>query len=151
MRNVFTQLYLHCVWATWNRMPLLVSRVEQGVYAAILAKCAELQCEPLAVGGMQDHVHLLVRFPAALAVATLMKEVKGATSHLVTHEIVPQAFFKWQGSYGAFTVSKDAVPHVEAYIRQQREHHARGSLVAVWEETVTDEGSSRRRPTLRPS
>ncbi len=140
MRNVFTQLYLHCVWATWDRMPLVVSEVERAVYAAVLTKCAELRCEALAVGGMPDHVHLLARFPTTLAIATLVKEVKGASSHLVTHEIAPHAFFKWQGAYGAFTVSKEAVPEVKTYIRQQKEHHATGRLVTAWEETVIDEG-----------
>ena len=86
MRSRFTQLYLHSVWATWDRMPLLVPAIEQTVYAAILAKCRQLDCEPLAIGGMADHVHLLVRFPTTLTVADLVKEVKGATSHLVTHE-----------------------------------------------------------------
>ncbi len=138
MRNVFTQLYLHCVWGTWDRLPLVVSEIEQAVYTAILTKCADLHCEPRAVGGMPDHIHLLVRFPTTLSVAALVKEVKGASSHLVTHEIAPQTSFKWQGSYGAFTVSKEAVPSVEAYIRQQKDHHTGGSLVADWETMVTD-------------
>jgi putative transposase len=62
MRSRFTQLYLHSVWATWDRMPLLVPTIEQTVYAAILAKCRQLDCEPLAIGGTADHVHLSVRF-----------------------------------------------------------------------------------------
>ena len=82
--------------------------------------------------------------------ADILKEVKGATSHLVTHEIAPTAFFKWQGSYGAFTVSKEAVPQVEAYIRQQSEHHTGGSLVAAWERTVTDEVEQSKASRVRP-
>ncbi len=107
MRSRYTQLYLHSVWATWDRMPLLAPAIEQTVYATILAKCRQLDCEPLAIGGTADHVHLLVRFPTTLAVADLVKEVKGASSHLITHQSAPEPF-KWQGSYSAFTVSKES-------------------------------------------
>jgi putative transposase len=61
VKNPFTQLYLHCVWATWDRLSLLTPQIEQSVYAAILTKCRELKCEPLAINGMPDHVHWLVR------------------------------------------------------------------------------------------
>ncbi|HEX7410107.1 MAG TPA: IS200/IS605 family transposase [Candidatus Binatia bacterium] len=135
MRSRFTQLYLHSVWATWDRMPLLVPAIEQTVYAAVLAKCRQLDCEPLAIGGMADHVHLLVRFPTTLTVADLVKEVKGATSHLVTHEM-PGELFKWQGSYGAFTVSKELVPQLRAYIEGQKQHHGSGGIVEEWERTA---------------
>ncbi len=141
MRGRFTQLYLHSVWATWDRMPLLVPAIEQTLYAAILAKCRQLDCEPLAIGGMADHVHLLVRFPTTLAVASLVKEVKGATSHLVTHAS-PGELFTWQGSYGAFTVSKESVPRVRAYVQGQKRHHRSGEIVQEWERTTAPQARS---------
>ncbi|MEW5720097.1 MAG: IS200/IS605 family transposase, partial [Chloroflexota bacterium] len=100
MRAPFTQLYLHCVWATWDRLPLITPQIEARLYSAINAKCKALRCEPLAIGGIEDHIHLLIRFPTTLAVATLVKEVKGASSHLITHKIAPTEFCKWQGAYG---------------------------------------------------
>jgi REP element-mobilizing transposase RayT len=117
MRAPYTQLYLHCVWGTWDRLPLITPQVESRLYAAILAKCKELKCELIALGGVEDHVHLLVRIPTTLAVAALLKEVKGVSSHLMTHKITPDEFFKWQGAYGAFTVNKDGVETVAKYIR----------------------------------
>ncbi|MGH7463099.1 MAG: IS200/IS605 family transposase, partial [Longimicrobiales bacterium] len=101
MRAPYTQLYLHGVWATWDRLPLITQAVEARLYAAVAAKCHELKCEMIAIGGDMDHVHVLVRFPTTLAVATLLKEVKGSSSHLMTHEVTPNEFFKWQGAYGA--------------------------------------------------
>jgi REP element-mobilizing transposase RayT len=85
------------------------------------------------LGGIEDHLHLLVRLPTTLAIATLLKEVKGSSSHLVTHEIRPGEFFKWQGAYGAFTLAKADVPRVIDYIRNQREHHAAQTLHMDWE------------------
>lgn len=138
MRAPFTQLYLHCVWATWDRLPLITSQIEAQLYSAIQAKCKELKCEPFAIGGIEDHIHLLVRFPTTLAVATLVKEVKGASSHLVTHAITPTEFFKWQGGYGAFTVSKDMVPKIVAYILNQKQHHATNKILEEWERCETE-------------
>lgn len=57
MRAPFTQLYLHCLWATWDREPLVTAQIEQPVYAFILAKTRELRCAPIAIGGTSDHLH----------------------------------------------------------------------------------------------
>src|SRR5205814_316872 len=123
----------HCVWATWDRLPLLTAALEPPVHAAILDKCQQLGCHPLAIGSVADHIHLLVRFPPTLPVATLLQEVKGASSHLVTHAVAPGAFFKWQGAYGAFTVQQDGLAVVRAYIKNQKAHHATNDLIPAWE------------------
>jgi REP element-mobilizing transposase RayT len=140
MRGPYTQLYLHLVWATWDRLPLVTDVVEERLYAAVAAKCRDLKCEPLAIGGMDDHIHLLVRLHITVTIADLAKGVKGSSSHLVTHEITPGEFFKWQGSYGAFTLRKDDVPEVEAYIERQKEHHAVGDVWEDWEQTTIPDG-----------
>ena len=147
MRAPYTQLYVHCVWATWDRLPVLTPEIERPVYAAIVAKCHALKCEALAVGGMPDHVHLLVRLHPALAVSGLLKEVKGASSHLVTHQVCPGEFFKWQGAYGAFSVSKDALERVRAYIERQKAHHQQGDLWPEWA-AASDETEIYLAPTL---
>ena len=134
MRAPYTQLYLHLVWATWDRLPLITETIEPRLYAAIAEKCRELKCIPLAIGGIADHVHLLVRLHTTVSVAKLAQEVKGSTSHLVTHEIAPGQFFKWQGAYGAFTLRKSEVTVVQAYIERQKEHHAAGAAGDLWEE-----------------
>ena len=139
MRAPFTQLYLHCVWATWDRLPLITPKIEQPLYACINAKCDELKCSRIAIGGMPDHVHILVRLHTTVAVADLIKGVKGASSHLIAQKIAPEDFFKWQGAYGAFTVSKDGVPAVKAYIENQKEHHQQNDLWSEWEETMIEE------------
>ena len=78
-------MYVHFVWGTWDRLPLLTSEVERQVYAAIQARCAELRCPVLALGGPVDHVHLLVRLHSSVSQAVLMRDVKGASPHLVSH------------------------------------------------------------------
>ena len=142
MRAPYTQLYLHLVWATWDRLPLVTEVVQARVYAVIAEKCREFKCVPLAIGGMPDHIHLLVRFHTTTAIATLVKEIKSSSSHLVTHEITRDQFFKWQGAYGAFTLRKDEAASVKDYIERQKEHHSAGTLWADWEQTATEQDES---------
>jgi len=138
MRAPYTQLYVHYVWATWDRLPLITDRIERQIYASIFAKSRSLKCEPIAIGGLLDHVHLLVRLHTTISVAELVKGVKGSSSHLVTHELRPGMFFKWQGAYGAFTVSKESLDRVINYINNQKKHHAEDDLWSEFELTMVN-------------
>ena len=133
MRAPYHQLFLHLVWSTYSRQPLLHPSIEPRLYACIASICREAGCEPLAIGGVEDHVHILVRFTPTVAIWKLTKDIKGATSHLMTHELRPGIFFKWQGGYGAFTVQKSGIPKAVAYIQGQREHHKDGQVWTEWE------------------
>jgi putative transposase len=121
------EVFVHVVWSTWDRLPLLGTGVREQVFAAIQAECGRMGADVVAIGGVEDHVHLLVRLPATVALATLVKQVKGSTSHLVNHAILPRAF-KWQGGYAAFSVSRRAVPAVRDYVPRQEEHHRAGTI-----------------------
>jgi REP element-mobilizing transposase RayT len=134
----FTQLYVHLVWATWQRLPLLTAALEAPLYSALAAKCSELRCRLLAVGNVEDHLHVLVQLAATVSVAELVKHLKGSSSHLLNHEALAQGF-KWQGAYGAFTVSKKALPAVTAYCRDQKDHHAQRTTYAVLERCEENE------------
>jgi REP element-mobilizing transposase RayT len=124
MRSPYTQLYAHLIWSTWDRLPLITDELEPIIQAAMAAKCRQLKCELLAIGGIEDHVHLLVRFHPAVSIARLVQEIKGSSSHLISRKVDPGGFFKWQGAYQAFTIRKSEVPKVRAYIDGQKDHHA---------------------------
>jgi hypothetical protein len=66
-------------------------------------------------------------------VSELVKQVKGSSSHLITQQIGLGDFFKWQGAYGAFTVSKADLPRIESYILRQKEHHRDKTLITEFE------------------
>jgi REP element-mobilizing transposase RayT len=134
LRSPYTQLYLHLVWATWDRHPFLADlELRSRVYECLQAECRSLKADVLAIGGIEDHVHVLVRPPATVAPAKLVKQMKGASSHLVNFEIRPPVFFKWQGGYGAFSVSKRHVPMIERYVLGQEEHHREQRLYDILE------------------
>jgi REP element-mobilizing transposase RayT len=137
MQHPYSQLYVHLVWATWDRLPLLTAGLQRTVYACFQAKCRELRSELVAIGGTETHAHLLARIPTTLAVATLAQHVKGASSHLANHELAAPDGFKWQGAYGAFSVSKADVPRIREYILNQEQHHRDGTLDEELEEVFS--------------
>ena len=138
MSHSLTQLYVHLVWTTHRRLPLILPAIEQRLYSVILRKCRDLECHVLALGGLEDHLHLFVQFPSKLAIAVLAKDVKGASSHFVNHERVGAPPFQWQAGYGAFTVSKRSVENVMEYVRNQKQRHKEGRLIDDLE--ATDDG-----------
>jgi putative transposase len=71
-----------------------------------------------------------------VSVADLAHGMKGASSHLITHVIAPGSSFKWQGTYGAFSVGEQHVEAVRQYIRNQKAHHTNNDLRPEWERTV---------------
>ncbi len=101
----------------------------------------------LALGGVEDHVHLVVRLPATLSVAALVKRLKGASSHLVTHEGTPEGFFKWQGGYAAFSAGIKQLPQLCDYVRRQKEHHQAGTIYPVYEPAGRKANTSPQPPT----
>lgn len=84
-------------------------------------------------------MHVLVRLPATLAVADLAKHLKGTSAHLLAQTLHPDQFFKWQGGYGAFSVSVSHVERVAHYIAHQRDHHTTSTLIPAWELPVDGE------------
>jgi REP element-mobilizing transposase RayT len=133
----YIEVYLHFVWATWNRDPLVDDTIKPALYEAVMDACRRLECRPIAVGGMPDHIHLLVALHPTVTAANLAKAVKGASSHLVTHVIRPGVFFKWQSGYGVFSVSPNDVRRVQEYIANQERHHREGLLNHDLEQVTT--------------
>ena len=83
---------------------------------------------PVIIGGMEDHIHLLLSLPATMPVAKAMQLIKGGSSKWV-HETFPdQRLFAWQEKYGAFSVSISQLETITQYIKNQKEHHRRRSF-----------------------
>jgi len=127
MPKAFTQLYIHLVWSTWDRLPLLTEAIREAAYACIIYECTQLGAKVICIGGIEDHVHLLVELPATVCVADLVKQIKGSSSHKIGHEVCGGSGFRWQGTYAAFSVSKSVGRTVKAYIQNQGQHHRDGT------------------------
>ena len=128
-RGSRVELYVHLVWGTFQRRPMIPAEIEPALFRVVAAKSLELGCAPCAVGGTEDHLHLLARLHPSMPIARLVAEVKGVSSHLVSHRLVPGSVFRWQSGYGAFTISTDDVAAVERYVISQKQHHNNRALM----------------------
>jgi len=146
MQRSKAEVYLHFIWATKRRLPLITPDVERGVYRCIASESARLGCVVLGIGGMPDHVHLVLKATTTLSASRIMQQVKGASSRYVQDQF-PEAAFGWQENYGVFSVTRSHLQRVLAYVHGQKEHHASGRLWPEWEEaweTVEETPSSDR-------
>ena len=147
MRRNKLALYLHLVWSTWDRLPMVTPQIERRLYRCIESEARDQGCTVLALNGVPDHVHLVVSFPATITISNLMKQVKGVSSHFVNKALLPDTQFKWSGGYGAFTVSRWDVDKVVQYVKRQKEHHTNDSLWPEWEEAFEEFHSLDRSPS----
>jgi len=144
MFGVWDRVFVHIVWATWERLPLLENhQVRRAVHASIAAKSNELRCEVHAVGGVEDHVHMLTRLHRTVALADLVRDVKGISSHLANHEHQLQPPLRWQRGYAVLSVSPKFVHQVRQYILTQEQHHRHGSEIEALERLAPPEPHER--------
>ncbi len=131
-------IYVHLVWATWDRLPLITPAIERTLHRVIANEAQKMGCTLLALNSVPDHVHILVQMPSTITVAKLVKQLKGVSSYFINEVLKPESSFKWQGLYGAFSVSRWDVDQIVAYIQRQKEHHQVGTLIAELE-SVSEE------------
>lgn len=119
------QLLYHIVFSTKNRKPYLKDdKFRDEVFAYMAGTIKNLGGFAIKIGGYHDHVHLLVRIPAKLAVSDLVGRFKASTSKHINETTDSALKFGWQDGYGAFTVSLSQKRNVYKYIENQIEHHA---------------------------
>ncbi len=123
MANTFTALFYHIVFSTKNRVEYIKPEIEARVWAYIGGIARKHGLTALQVGGMRDHVHVLVLAGPTFAPSEIAKSLKGDSSKWIHEEFPLLRGFAWQDGYGAFTVSKSNVETVIDYIRNQHEHH----------------------------
>ncbi len=128
MAHTFTNLLTHVVFSTSGRAPFLTNVIRPDVHAYLGGILREIHATPIAIGGAADHVHLLTRLPADLAVADCLRVVKSNSSRWVKERWPERRSFAWQGGYGAFSVSESKRGAVIRYIQDQERHHRRISF-----------------------
>ncbi len=126
----YFRLFYHFVWSTKDRLPLIEGATRTLIYRAIPAKVVELGGILHALGGIEDHIHLVTTLPPKVAPAAAIGQIKGSTSHLITHRStgVGAAPFAWQTEYGVLSLSERHLPLVVAYVREQAQRHGANRL-----------------------
>jgi putative transposase len=128
MPQSLAKVYLHIVFSTKNREPLLADDWREELFRILGGTANNLGCQSLRVGGVADHVHMLIALGRTITIADAVGKVKSTSSLWVNQTRGVPAPFHWQNGYGAFSVSQSNVEAVREYIFRQAEHHARQSL-----------------------
>ena len=129
MPDPYTQLHYHLVFSTKHRSPLITPAVREELYRYFGGVVQGNGGTLLSVGGMPDHVHLLVGWGTTLSLARILQLIKANSSRWMNERPdVPTGSFAWQVGYGAFTVSASKIPAVRRYILNQEEHHRKVSF-----------------------
>ncbi len=95
----------------------------------IVSAVRNLDSTTLAINGMPDHVHLLIKHNTTSTIAEIVKRAKGISSRLINQSALTEDHFQWGKGYGAFSVSRWDTDKIVNYIRHQKEHHQRGYLL----------------------
>ena len=125
MSNTYSSLTMHFVFSTKNRKPVLTSSVRTRLWAFIGGIARENGMSARCIGGVSDHVHLLISMPTSLSAAKAMQLIKGGSSSWLNQTFPEMRGFSWQEGYGAFSVSISHIADTIAYIENQEEHHRR--------------------------
>lgn len=128
MPQSLTKNYVHIIFSTKHREPLLHSPVKEELWAYLGGVCNELECNPLCIGGYTDHVHLLCLLSKKVALMKLVEKVKSNSSRWLKIRHSSLEGFCWQNGYGAFSVGPAQIALVSTYIKNQKEHHREKSF-----------------------
>ena len=129
MSQSLSSVFLHIVFSTSERFPFLSDEdVRRQVHAFLGGIAKKLNCPPILIGGVSDHVHILIQLSRSVSQADLVKELKRSSNLWIQERFPHIAKFSWQAGYGAFSVSTSKVETVRTYIANQPEHHAKVSF-----------------------
>ena len=124
MPQSLSAVYIHLVFSTKDRRPLLRDKPTRDALHSYLGGVSkQLDCPPILVGGVEDHVHLLARFGRTITQAEWVKELKRVSNLWLKERGRDYADFEWQGGYADFSVSQSNLEQVKQYIAGQEEHH----------------------------
>lgn len=129
MPQSLSQIYIHLVFSTKNHQPFIDDQIAPELHA-YMAKILYDECSSPAkiIGGIEDHVHILLNLSRTCTVAHLVEMVKKRSSKWIKTKDVRFRDFQWQTGYGAFSVSSSGIDAVTKYIANQREHHRKSSF-----------------------
>ncbi len=119
----FIKVWIHFVWSTKNREPMLTKDIRQKVFEHIKENAKEKDIFLDFIGGYIDHVHCLISLGTGQEIENIVQLIKGESSHWINKNKLCRGKFGWQDEYFAVSVSENVLKNVRKYIADQEEHH----------------------------
>ena len=122
---------VHCVFSTKNRAKIIPAEMQPRLWSFMAGIARQNGITPIAIGGFDDHAHVLIALPATMALAKAMQLIKAGSSKW-SNQNFGDGRFEWQAGYSAASVSTSLLDKTKAYIRDQREHHRKRGFAEEW-------------------
>ena len=136
MPHSFNKIWIHAIWATKERAPLIRDNIEHKIYQFISEQFREQGCPVRIINGMPDHIHCLFLLSPQKSIADVIKQIKGSSSHFTNqNNLIPEKF-AWQTGYAAYSVSESVIEKLFQYIKNQKQHHQKKSFQQEHDEFI---------------
>lgn len=134
------KIWIHLVWTTKNRKPLLTAAIRRQVFSHIRENAIGKGIHIDFVNGYTDHVHCLISLKPDQCISKLTQLLKGESSYWINKNKLVVGKFEWQGEYFAASVSDAGINRVRAYIKNQEVHHKVRSFQQEYEDLMIEYG-----------
>ena len=128
MPGTFSQIYIQIVFAVKGKQNFLLPSFEEEVYKYMSGIIKGKEQKPLAINGMQDHIHILIGLKPVMRISDIIRDIKNNSTNFINNKNWLKQKFFWQEGYGAFSYSQSNFGNVIDYIKNQKKHHERFSF-----------------------
>jgi putative transposase len=128
MANTYTQLYIHIVFSVKGRRPFIQNAWKEELYKYICGIVNGKDQKVYAIGGVADHIHILVSLKPDISISELVRLIKSNSSKWVNEKELIKEKFQWQEGFGAFSYAQSQLDIIIQYINRQEQHHQKISF-----------------------
>jgi putative transposase len=128
MNNEYSSIWVHAIWFTYKRLPVLTSEIRPALLDHIREYAAAHGYQLDCINALDDHVHCLVRLQPDHAVSRFVGHIKGESSHWINRNALTLEHFAWQPRYSAFSVGFSDVEEQRSFIENQEAYHLKTTL-----------------------
>ena len=123
MANTYSQIFIHLVFSVKGRQNLISNNWKDDLYKYICGIVKGKSQKVYAIGGMPDHIHILISIKPNLSISQLVNDIKTNSSKWINSKSLVKGQFHWQEGFGAFSYSQSHLDLVIGYVNNQEKHH----------------------------
>jgi putative transposase len=138
MANTYTQIHIQAVFAVKYRAAVIARAWKDELHKYITGIIQSYDHKVLAVGGIEDHVHLFFGMRPTQSLSDLMQNVKGSSATWVNQKGLTERNFRWQGGFSAFSYRKKDVPVITNYVLNQENHHRKTKFLQEYKTMLNE-------------
>ena len=136
--STYTQILYQIIFSTKNRKRILIEHNREKLFKYIWGILKNKECHLYRINGVEDHIHIFTHLHPSVSLASLIKDIKLASSEMIKQEKIFRGFTNWQVGYGAFTYSIHEKDKIIEYIKNQVEHHKTETFIDEYKRILNE-------------